>query len=107
VLNDFEACARVCAPDAVIYFHDADVVHPAISDILRRLKRARRRFTALKLDGLTCAIAMAPGGVLESAIVQGLARDGQAYLRAMRIASRVPACLKPVLRTVRAAFTRT
>jgi hypothetical protein len=114
VLDDFEACAKMCAPDAVIYFHDADVVHPAIAEILAALKRAARRFTALKLDGLTYAIAMGNGNVIRSGIVQGLASDGESYLRAMRarrrrerIARYLPEPLKPVLRTLRAALTRT
>jgi hypothetical protein len=114
VLNDFEACATLCAPDAVIYFHDAQVVHPAIAEILEKLKRAARRFTAVKLEGLTFAIAMGGGEVIGSPVVRGLASGGEAYLRAMRrrasrerIARYVPASLKPALRTLRSALIRT
>jgi hypothetical protein len=114
VMDDFEACLRLCAPDAVIYFHDVQVIHPAIAEILERLKRAHERFTAWKLDGLTYAIAMGQGEVIRSAIVQSLAQDGEAYLRAMRarvrrdhIVQHLPAFIKPALRSVRAAFTGT
>lgn len=114
VLDDFEACVRLCAPDAVICFHDVHVIHPAIAEIVEHLQRAHERFTAWKLDGLTYAIAMGQGEVVRSAIVQGLAHDGEAYLRAMRarerrdrIVQHLPAFIKPALRSVRAAFTRT
>ena len=114
VLDDFEVCAKVCAPDAVIYFHDAQVIHPAIAEILETLKRAARRFTAVKLEGLTFAIAMGGGGLIDSPTVRGLASGGEEYLRAMRrrasrerIARYVPASFKPALRTLRSAFTRT
>jgi hypothetical protein len=111
VIDDFQACVRMCAADAVICFHDANVIHPAIADILRMLKRAHQRFTPFKLDGLTYAIAMGRGEAMRSRLVQGLAQDGDAYLRRMRtqqyrerIARHLPAFIKPALRTVRAAF---
>jgi hypothetical protein len=114
VLDDFEACVRLCAPDAVICFHDAQVIHQAIAEIVEKLKRAHERFTPWKLDGLTYAIAMGQGEVIRSAILQGLAHDGEAYLRAMRarerrdrIVQHLPAFIKPALRSVRAALTRT
>jgi hypothetical protein len=114
VLDDFEACVRLCAPDAVICFHDVQVIHPAIAEILERLKRAHERFTPWKLDGLTYAIAMGRGEVIRSGIVRALAHDGEAYLRAMRarerrdrIVQQLPAFIKPALRSVRGAFTGT
>jgi hypothetical protein len=114
VLDDFAFCARVSAPDAVICFHDADVICPAIATIVSALKRKRARFRALKLGGLTYAIALGSGDAITDRLVQGIASDGEEFLRAMRLrrwrerlGRYAPAFVKPALRAVRAGFART
>ena len=46
---DFLSCMRVCAPDAVICFHDAQVIIPALRDALHHLNMQGRRFHARKM----------------------------------------------------------
>jgi hypothetical protein len=114
VLRDFAFCARVGAPDAVVCFHDADVIYPAIANIVSALKRKRARFRALKLGGLTYAIALGAGEAITDRLVEGIASDGEEFLRTMRarrwrerIGRYVPAFVKPALRAVRAGVART
>jgi hypothetical protein len=109
VLEDFAFCARVCASDAVIGFHDANVIYPAIADIIDGLRRADAPFTAAKLDGTTFVVALGASRVLADPRVRRLASDGGAFVRAMRARRRrekigelVPAFLKPVVRKLTA-----
>ena len=56
VLSDFQFCRRVIAEDGTILFHDVFFVYPAILEICRELRRQRREFLALKLDGCVFGI---------------------------------------------------
>jgi hypothetical protein len=104
VLNDFAFCLRVCSPHAVIYFHDDSVVHAAIREIIRLLRKDGREFRAIKLQGLTFAIALGNGRVAEDERVKPISRDGWRALRRMRLRAFVkrllPARLLPVARYV-------
>lgn len=84
VLSDFAFCARVSAADSIIAFHDANVVHPAIEQIVRGMTAEGRAFAALKLDGLTFAIARGDRTVIDHPLVKTLAREGTSFLREMR-----------------------
>jgi Methyltransferase domain len=85
VLRDFEFCRTVCADDAIIYFHDANVVYRAIAKIMRRLSDEGVRYTAVKLDGLTFAIALGDSTILGHPVVKQLSSDPRQYLRRMRL----------------------
>ena len=101
--------AHACAPDAIVCFHDANVIYPAIAKIVRELKQRAVRFDALKLDGLTFAIAFGGAAGARDPVVQQLAGDGdRVFLRKMkarrrreRIGHFLPPFVRPVLRAVR------
>jgi hypothetical protein len=78
VLSDFDFCRRVCAPSAVIGFHDADLIYPALVTILAKLRREGHPYEAMTLQGSTFALFL--GGHLAAAdqTVLGLAQQGGA-----------------------------
>jgi hypothetical protein len=94
VLRDFAWVRGVAHPDAVILFHDANVVWGALRRIVRDL---RGRGAALMLDGVTFAVGLGEGaGVLADAGVREgatpawralLGYQGRAEVR--RIAKRI------------------
>jgi hypothetical protein len=103
VASDFRFCLAVCAEDAVICFHDANVVYPAIERILSDLARERRIVAAVKLGGLTFAIGLGAMNALADPAVARLAMPGDAYLRSMRarrrreiVAGAVRRAIKPL-----------
>ena len=51
VLSDFAFCLRVCAKNAIVYFHDDGVVLRALHQILGELARRDVAFRALKFGG--------------------------------------------------------
>jgi hypothetical protein len=56
VLSDFAFCLGVLAEGGTIVFDDFSIVYPAVLAICRSLKRQRRRFTAVRLEGKIFAI---------------------------------------------------
>jgi hypothetical protein len=105
VVSDFDFCARVCAPRAIIYFHDDWVIYPALDEILRTLRKQGRRFTALKLQGSTFAIALGDSSIPEDDFIRSVAVDGRRFIlrqRLRRLLKRsIPAPLLPVARRLR------
>jgi hypothetical protein len=75
VITDFEFCRSVCAPDAVICFHDAGVVASAILAILRILKGERAAFRYAKLGGSVYAISLGSSRALLDPEVRKLTRS--------------------------------
>jgi hypothetical protein len=100
VISDFRFCLSVCAADAVICFHDANVIHRAIGQIVADLTRERRVFTALKLGGLTFAIGCGECPALSDPAVASLSAPGDAYLRRMRVRQRRELVIGAVRRVV-------
>jgi hypothetical protein len=105
VLSDFDFCARVCSPRAIICFHDDWVIYPALARILRTLGKRRTRFTAFKLQGSTFAIALGAASVPEDDFIREIAADGRRFIfrmRARRLLKRLlPAPLLPLARRLR------
>jgi hypothetical protein len=107
VLSDFAFCLSVCARDAVIYFHDAGGLRPAITECLRRLKRSAQPFVAYKLPGDTFAVALDNSPVCTDPRVRSMAVavNGERWLLAAAISKRarrwVPAALRPAFARVR------
>jgi hypothetical protein len=102
VVSDFNFCARVCAPRAIIYFHDDWVIYTALDEILRTLRKQGKRFTALKLRGSTFAIALGEAAVPEDEFIRSIAVDGRRFIlhqRLRRLFKRsIPAPLLPMAR---------
>jgi hypothetical protein len=101
VLSDFQACLRLCTPDAAIGFHDAFVVHRAIAAILEGLRKDGVSFDARKLGGSTFAIFLRNCPARTDARVRAASRDGASWLRARRLRDRVPQPLIPAARWVK------
>lgn len=107
VVSDFDFCLGVCAPDAVIYFHDAVATRSGIASCLRRLRSAGRPFVAHKLPGNTFVVTLLVSPVCVDPRVRAMAvaGNGVRWLRTARfsrLASRhVPSTLRPVLARAR------
>jgi hypothetical protein len=108
VLSDFAFCQRVCAPRAVICFHDDWILYPALAEILRSLKRQGIPVRALKLRGSTFAILLGTTALPDDPFLRAIAVDGRRFIlrmRVRRIAKRLlPAPLLPVVRLLRRLF---
>jgi hypothetical protein len=84
VVRDYLFCSTICAEDAVIYFHDAPIVHTGLSEIVRRLRTHKTEFRAVKLKGSTFAILLPGSPAAADPDVLKLARSGEWFLTAMR-----------------------
>ena len=84
VVRDFEFCLAVSVPNAVIYFHDAPIVHAGIAEILRSLSARGTAFHAFKLKGSTFAILLDGSPAQADPSVRRIAHGGEAFLTAMR-----------------------
>lgn len=60
VLSDFDFCSEVVRSDGVILFHDFFAIDTAILAICERLRRERRHYLPLRLDGSIFAIFFDP-----------------------------------------------
>jgi hypothetical protein len=107
VLSDFAFCLGVCAPDAVIYFHDAGYTRAGIAACLRRLRRSARPFVAYKLPGDTFVVALLDSPVYSDPRVgsMAVAANGERWLSTARVSKRarrwVPAAARPAFAHVR------
>lgn len=109
VISDFEFCLRVCAPDAVIYFHDDFIIAASLGEIVRRLQARGQRFTAMKLEGSTFAIALGDAPAASDPVVLSMATDGRRAILLLhirwtirqRVKHMVPAPIRPWVRRVR------
>jgi Methyltransferase domain len=105
VLSDFDFCARVCSPRAILYFHDDWVIYPALARILRMLGKQGKAFKAVKLQGSTFAIALGQSPIPEDDFLKKVAMDGRRFIFQMRVRrllkSAVPSFLLPLTRRVR------
>ncbi|MEO6192756.1 MAG: class I SAM-dependent methyltransferase [Thermoanaerobaculia bacterium] len=105
VLSDFDFCLRVCAPRAIIFFHDDWVIHPALARILGSLRAQGKPFNAFKLQGSTFAIALGASGLPEDDFIREAAVEGRRFIRrtrARRLLQRsVPSALRPLARRLR------
>lgn len=110
VVSDFLFCLRVCAPDAVVYFHDESLVRPAIRECLRHLKRRRASCAAYKLPGDTIAIALDNSPVNADHRIRQMASDGKRWIAGIDVSNRarlwVPPVIRPALGRLRDAWLR-
>ncbi len=60
VLRDFADARRFAAPNALIAFHDAQIIHTAIQDCLNILQKEGVSFHSAALAGAVYAIAIGP-----------------------------------------------
>jgi len=89
VLSDFQFCLKVCAPNAAIYFHDADVIYPALAEIEQSLRTRNIPFVGLKLLGATYLIALRGSPVCRDSFVRSLATNGRRFIRQRQLAALV------------------
>jgi hypothetical protein len=75
---DFEFCMSVCAPGAVICFHDAHIVHKGLKQIKRDLASRSVKFKAGIL-GLVYVIALGDTPVFEDECIKALMRNEDAF----------------------------
>ncbi len=105
VLSDFDFCLRVCAPRAIIFFHDDYVIHPALARILKSLRKQGKPFHSFKLQGSTFAIALGAASIPDDEFIREAAVDGRRVIRRMRarriIQRWIPSFLRPIARRVR------
>jgi hypothetical protein len=98
VLSDFEFCRAVAARDAVLYFHDDNIIRPAIDEVVRRLGDAGIAFLPLKLGGVTFAIALGEPPLLGDDFLPDLERHARRLGRRDRLKQIIP---PPLRRTAR------
>ena len=58
VISDFEFCYQICAPHALIVFHDVNIVGDGVKDILRTLKEKGIKHSAVHVGGVVFAIGL-------------------------------------------------
>lgn len=99
VISDFAFCLQVCAPDAVIAFHDAARVFLGIEFIQRT---CHVPFTPLRLGGTVYAIALGQGAIAQDDKVHQLAMNGTVFLQMLKLRafyqSHIPASLRQRLK---------
>lgn len=108
VLSDFDFCAGVCSPRAILCFHDDWVIYPALARILRTLDRQKKTYTAFKLQGSTFAIALGAPSIPDDEFLRRIAVDGRRFIFRMRVRrllkALVPSFLLPLTRRLRGLF---
>lgn len=80
VLSDFRFCLSACRPDALIAFHDSNLVYRGIAAALRHLSDNSVRFAAYRLPDLVFFVALGDCRALEDAALAARAEDGMAYV---------------------------
>lgn len=63
VLSDFEFCRKVLAEGGTVLFDDFSIVYPAVLEICRSLRRGRRPFVPVRLEGRVFGIFFDAGVV--------------------------------------------
>jgi hypothetical protein len=58
VVRDFDFCSRICATGATIVFHDAQTVFRGLRSVISKLKKSRRKFSALALSDMVYSISL-------------------------------------------------
>jgi len=58
VVCDFDFCSRVCATGGTIVFHDAQTVFRGLRSVISRLRKSRRKFSALALSDMVYSISL-------------------------------------------------
>jgi hypothetical protein len=110
VLSDSDFCLRVCAPNAIIYFHDDAVIYPALDKILRSLNERQTRHCAFKLQGVTFAIALGDSAIIDNELQEEIVAEGHQFVRKMQmrrlILSLLPGPLLPAARGLRRLFQK-
>jgi hypothetical protein len=100
VLSDFEFCLSVCAPNAVICFHDDRIIYNALAVALTVLRRRGIPFSARKLGGETFGILLRECATAKDPYILGSSQDGVRWIRMRRVWALLPPWLKPSLRWV-------
>lgn len=109
-LSDFDFCLRVCSPNAIIYFHDDNIVYPALGEILRSLAERQVRHAAFKLQLITFAIALGDSATIDNELQKEIVVDGHRFVRRMQmrrlVISLLPGPLLPAARGVKRLFRK-
>lgn len=79
VLSDYAFCIQVTDPRGVILFHDLGVIHVAVREICRELKRQGQPHVATKLEGSVFGIFLDPSLVEESALLKSMVKKGRYF----------------------------
>jgi tetratricopeptide (TPR) repeat protein len=58
VISDFEFCYKICAPNALIVFHDVNIVGEGVKAILRTLQEKGIKHSAVHVGGVVFAIGL-------------------------------------------------
>lgn len=85
VRADFAFCRRVLAPEGLILFHDAGIVYNALAAIIDELDAEAVAYRAVALPDAVFAIEFGDRGLLESAALAAVQRDGyRGYLATLQ-----------------------
>ena len=58
VISDFKFCSKICAPNALIAFHDVNIVGEGVKTILRSLQERGIKHSAVHVGGVVFAIGL-------------------------------------------------
>lgn len=102
-LNDARFCLKVARPDAVIAFHDANVVFAGIDAFLAELEAAGRAFKAYLLPDAVFVIELGEGQLIrDPRVLECYMNSWKGYLFALRALDWYRAVLnKPLFRLLR------
>ncbi|MCZ6635619.1 MAG: tetratricopeptide repeat protein [bacterium] len=70
VVSDFEFCVQVCDPNALIVFHDANIVAGGIQTILDTLQKQGIRHTAAHIGGVVFAIGLGDIELVDKGVME-------------------------------------
>ncbi len=79
VFSDFKFCLEVCHPDAIIAFHDANLIFEGIENIRKFLLGKSIQFQGLLLGGCVYAILLNKAIVRFAVDLESFAQDETAY----------------------------
>jgi hypothetical protein len=96
-LSDFHFCLSVCAPDAVICFHDDWIVRDAIAEAMRLLDERRIPFTPRKLGGVTFGLFLRTSAAAGDEGVGARAYDAHRWSVLAQTVGRMPRSIQPLL----------
>lgn len=75
VISDFEFCYQICAPHALIVFHDVNIVGEGVKAILRTLQEKGIKHSAVHVGGVVFAIGLGDVELSHPAQVESLPAD--------------------------------
>jgi Methyltransferase domain len=82
VASDFNFCLKVCHPDGIIAFHDANVITDELMRIKRRLNESKVRFRGFLLPRHVYVILL--NGAIDNAEIEAASIEETRYMREAR-----------------------